>query len=134
MDTPRHITSRQYPRIPLNNTATLEVIHHLKKPGRWEPQPVPIRTASCEGLGLVFHKQPPEPLLRRDRVRVTLRAGHKAIAVPGHVVWSCRELNGELDVGIRLDLAIAKAEDRRIYSSWVVASIVSLRDELAARG
>lgn len=130
MDVPRNISSRQYPRIPLDNPAELQIVRHLRKPCKWDPLSVTIRTASCEGVGLAIHGTTPEPLLRRDKVLLSLRAGHAPIHVPGHVVWSNQDESGDLDLGIRLDLAFARAIDRRIYSSWVVANIVSLRDML----
>jgi hypothetical protein len=132
MDTSRNIASRQYPRIPLDNPAQLEIVRHLRKRCQWDPLSVTIRTASCEGVGLVLHDQTPEPLLRRDKVLLSLKAGNAPINIPGHVVWSNQGESGDMDLGIRLDLAFARAVDRRIYSSWVVANIVTLRDVLHA--
>ena len=132
MDVTRNTTSRQYPRIPLDNPAQLQIVRHLRKPCKWDAFSVTIRTASCEGVGLALHGATPEPLLRRDKVVLSLKAGNAPIHVPGHVVWNNQDDSGELDLGIRLDLGFARAVDRRIYSSWVVANILSLRDALSA--
>lgn len=57
------------------------------------------------------------------------------MCLPGHIAWSNQGKEGALDLGIRLDLAFARAADRRIYSTWVVSQvvsqIVSLRDTLS---
>jgi hypothetical protein len=131
MHPPRNVSSRQYPRIPIDNPAQLQVLSHLRKRCEWPLVSVSIRTASCEGVGLVLHQSTPKPLLRRDKIQLSLRVDDSPMQLPGHVVWSNQGEDGELDLGIRLDLAFARAMDRRIYSHWVVSQIVSLRDELA---
>jgi hypothetical protein len=134
MHPPRNISNRQYPRIPLDNPAQLEVLSHLRKACDWPTAPVTIRTASCEGVGLILHQATPKLLLRRDKIRLSFRINDDHMDLPGHVVWSNQGKGGELDLGIRLDLAFARANDRRAYSSWVVSQIVSLRDQLARSG
>lgn len=128
-----YASSRQYPRIPLDSPAELEVVTHLRKVCKWQSIPVSIRTASCEGVGLVLHQKTPQPVLRRDKIQLSLSVDGSPMRLPGHIVWSNQgkeSTQGKLDLGIRLDLAFARAADRRAYSSWVVLQIVSLRDSL----
>lgn len=132
MDSPR-ASSRQYPRIPLDSPAELQILRHLGKPCQWPQIPVRIHTASCEGVGVSLLAAPPEALLRRDKILLSLRADNAPLEVPGQVVWTSQGKLGAIDVGIRLDLAFARAVDRRIYSSWIVAGIMQLRDSLQRR-
>jgi hypothetical protein len=131
MHPPRNISNRQYPRIPLDSPAQLEVLSHLRKSCDWPQIPVTIRTASCEGVGLVLHQATPKLLLRRDKIQLSFRIDDSPMRLPGHVVWSNQDTEDGLDLGIRLDLAFARASDRREYSSWVVSQIVNMRDQLA---
>ena len=55
-------------------------------------------------------------------------AGKAPILIPGRIAWSAGEPGRELDLGIRFDPALALASSRELYSSWIVASILSLRD------
>ncbi len=134
MHTPHHDSNRQYPRIPLDSPAQLKILSHLRKKCDWPSLPVTIRSASCEGVGLVLHQETPTQLLRRDKIQLSLRIDDSPMLLPGHVVWSNQDTDGGLDLGIRLDLAFARAADRRVYSSWVVSQIVSMRDQLARDG
>jgi hypothetical protein len=105
---------------------------HMRKPCQWQPVSVSIRSASCEGVGVVLHGTVPAQLLRRDKIQISMRVNNTSMRLPGHIVWSNQSKGGDLDLGIRLDLAFARAEDRRVYSSWVVSQIVALRDVLLA--
>ena len=125
-----HVSSRQYPRIPLDSPGQLEVLTHLRKQCNWESIAVSIRTASCEGVGVVLHRPTPELLLRRDKIQISLRVGDSSMRLPGHIVWNNQGKEGELDLGIKLDLAFARAADRQIYSTWVVAQILNCRDSM----
>ena len=106
------------------------MLTHLRKPCSWQSIAVSIRTASCEGVGLVLLSPTPELLLRRDKIQISLRVDDCPMRLPGHVVWSTQGKDGELDLGIKLDLAFARAADRRTYSTWVVGQIVNRRDSL----
>lgn len=122
------IASRKYPRIPLDQAATLDLQLGQGRTLSWTTMDVDVRTASCEGVGVKL-RAPIQDIICRNRKSVLhFHAGNSPILIPGRIAWAALEPGQELDIGIRFDLALAKASSREIYSSWIVARILSLRD------
>lgn len=126
-------SSRQYPRIPLNIPAEIEV--QVRKAGKlsWSKLRVAMRTASCEGVGLKIMESGPNPITKNRKIVFRFKTGSSAIELPGRVAWSATGEGADLDLGVRLDLALAKAASRQVYSSWIVANIIGLRDATQKR-
>lgn len=122
------IASRKYPRIPLDQAATLEVQFGQGRRLSWATFDVDVRTASCEGVGVKLRVPSNDAILRNRKSVLHFHAGKAPILIPGRIAWSTGEPGRELDLGIRFDLALAPATSRELYSSWIVASILSLRD------
>ncbi len=122
------ISSRKYPRIPLDQRAKLEVQRGRGTDLAWETLDVDVRTASCEGVGIKLRQPTKSLILKNHRSVLHFHAGNAPILIPGRVAWFAGNVGADLDLGIRLDLALAQASSRELYSSWIVASILSLRD------
>lgn len=108
--------------------ARLELQYDEGKSLKWTTLDVVVKTASCEGVGLKLRSPCENPIMRNRRGVLHLNAGGASIEVPCRVAWSASEDGAELDMGMRLDLALARAASRELYSSWIVANIISLRD------
>jgi len=112
------------------------VVRHGRNVCEWKPLRVSIRTASCEGVGLVLKSTPPDMLTIHDKVLLRMRAGNCPVELPGRVVWSSdsygeRDDPDALEVGIKHDLSMAGATSRELYASWIVSMIIGLRDVVA---
>lgn len=122
------VASRKYPRIPLDQAAKLEVQLGEGRDLTWSTLDVAVRTASCEGVGIKIWHPGLEPLIRNRKSVLHFRVDNAQVLIPGRIAWSALKPEGDVDLGIRFDLALAQASSRERYSSWIVASIVSLRD------
>lgn len=128
------VASRKYPRIPLDQVARLEVQVGDGRTLTWATMDAALRTASCEGVGLKIRHPGLEPIIRHRKSVLHFRVDNVPVLIPGRVAWSATRADGDMDLGIRFDLALAQASSRERYSSWIVASIVGLRDYVSQHG
>ena len=121
------ISSRKYPRIPITRPATLDLQLSGGQLGDWTSVAVTVKTASCEGVGLKLEVEIEKEIRRNYKGILHFRAGNSPVEIPARIAW-VSSAKGETHLGLRLDLALAQATCREIYSSWIVASIIGLRD------
>ena len=122
------LASRKYPRIPLQKPAQLDVLHRVKGKREWDSIDVIVKSASCEGVGLQIASPPIHPIRRRIKSVLHFVAGDRPVVIPGRIAWSKNASEHGLELGIQFDLALAKATSRELYSSWIVANIIGLRE------
>jgi hypothetical protein len=117
---------RRYPRVPLDQPGEME-INVRGEPGtsgRNLRVPVTIRTVSCEGMGLALRRKDLPGVGVGATVTMRLLVGGVNVEIPGRIAWfDPREPQGRFDLGVRLQLEIARAAMRQQWAEWVVGLI-----------
>jgi hypothetical protein len=82
--------------------------------------PVAIRSISCEGVGVSLGGERCS-LDRRTVVTMEFKVDSHHFQIPGQVVWTARPGEpGQMDMGVRFQLAMVPSAMRETYARWIV--------------
>ena len=111
--------NRKYPRADVDQRGVLTV--RIPDKNVTHRVPVAIRQISCEGVGLVFLDEGC-PVERRDMVTMDFKVDSLHFEIPGLIAWVAprKSRSGQLDLGIRFQLALVPNETRQAYARWIV--------------
>lgn len=116
-------TERKYPRVNVKLAGSMELCRRNDR----KTVLVQIRSATCEGVGLHVIGNEHRNLRRGEQILLRFFNGDEEVELPGQIAW-CTSGDGEsFDLGVKLQLALAEAAMREIYSCWVVELIAKAR-------